>query len=99
MRIADAVYNTAAAEMHQKPGKPSSYETNYFDGMEFGDSLSSAETLVSDGDGGALDADERKILDRIGEDLARLGRVKRVGLGVKEKQDFVKVWMKTRKVR
>lgn len=66
--------------------------------MQFGESLSSAETLVSDGDGGALDADERKLLDRIGEDLARLGRVKRVGLGVKEKQEFVKVWLKTRKV-
>jgi hypothetical protein len=98
VRIADAVYNTSAAEPRQKTGKTSSYETNFFDDMQFGDSLSSAETLVSDGDGGALDADERKILDRIGEDLARLGRVKRVGLGVKEKQDFVKVWMKTRKV-
>jgi hypothetical protein len=98
VRIADAVYNTSAAEMRPKVSKPSSYETNYFDEMQFGDSMSSAETLVSDGDGGALDADERKILDRIGEDLARLGRVKRVGLGVKEKQEFVKVWMKTRKV-
>lgn len=84
--------------MRQKIGKPSSYETNFFDDIQFGESLSSAETLVSDGDGGALDADERKLLDRIGEDLARLGRVKRVGLGVKEKQEFVKVWMKTRKV-
>lgn len=97
VRIADAVYNTAA-EKHPKAGKTSSYETNIFDEMQFGDSLSSVETLVSDGDGGTLDAEERKILDRIGEDLARLGRVKRVGLGVKEKQEFVKVWMKTRKV-
>ncbi|KAE9983725.1 hypothetical protein Vi05172_g10559 [Venturia inaequalis] len=98
VRIADAVYNTSAGLTRQRTGKPSSYETNFFDDMQFGEALSSAETLVSDGDGGALDADERKLLDRIGEDLARLGRVKRVGLGVKEKQEFVKVWMKTRKV-
>jgi hypothetical protein len=34
----------------------------------------------------------------VADDLARLGRVKRVGLGVKEKEDFVRVWKKTRKV-
>jgi hypothetical protein len=28
----------------------------------------------------------------VGEDLARLGRVKRVGLGVEEKIEFLKVW-------
>ncbi|QDS74806.1 hypothetical protein FKW77_002252 [Venturia effusa] len=98
VRIADAVYNTSAGDVRQRPGKSSSYETNSVDEMQFGDSLSSAETLVSDGDGGSLDSNERKLLDRIGEDLARLGRVKRVGLGVKEKQEFVKVWTKTRKV-
>lgn len=60
--------------------------------------MSSAETLVSNGDGEVLSAEERKVLDRIGEDLARLGRVKRVGLGVQVKEEFVKVWKKTRKV-
>jgi len=96
VRIADAVYSTSSAELRQA-GKRNTSETNFFDDAQLGDSISSAETLVSDGDGGALDGDERKILDRIGEDLARLGRVKRVGLGVKEKQEFVKVWTKTRR--
>jgi hypothetical protein len=98
VRIADAVYNTAAAGTREIAGKPSSYETNFFDDMKFGDSMRTAEAPVGDDNVEALDADERKILDRIGEDLARLGRVKRVGLGVKDKQDFVKVWLKTRKV-
>jgi hypothetical protein len=103
VRIADAVYNTASPELKQNGvrspfSKPNSYETNFFDGMQLGDSLSSAETLVSDADGEALTSEERKILDRVADDLARLGRVKRVGLGVKEKEDFVKVWKKTRKV-
>jgi hypothetical protein len=35
---------------------------------------------------------EQEVLDRVGEDLARLGRVKRVGLGVEDKIEFVKVW-------
>jgi 1-acylglycerol-3-phosphate O-acyltransferase len=95
VRIADAVYNTSSSEVRQK-AKNNTFDTNYFDEMQ--DSLSSADTLVSNGDGGPLDGEERKWLDRIGEDLARLGRVKRVGLGVKEKQDFVKAWTKTRKV-
>lgn len=40
---------------------------------------------------------EKALLDNVGESLARLGRVKRVGLGVKEKQDFVRMWTKTRR--
>jgi hypothetical protein len=87
--------------MRERPSalKPrNSFETNFFDGLQLGDSVSSAETLVSNGDGEVLSAEERKVLDRIGEDLARLGRVKRVGLGVQVKEEFVKVWKKTRKV-
>jgi len=101
VRIAEAVYNTSAVDMRERPSalKPrNSFETNFFDGLQFGDSVSSAETLVSNGDGEVLSAEERKVLDRIGEDLARLGRVKRVGLGVQVKEEFVKVWKKTRKV-
>jgi len=78
--------------------KPNSYETNFFDGLDMGDNLSSADTLVSDFDSDELSTEERKVLDRVADDLARLGRVKRVGLGVKEKVDFLKVWKKTRKV-
>lgn len=36
-----------------------------------------------------LTAEERKVLDRVGEALARLSRVKRVGLTLRDKQAFV----------
>ncbi|KAJ2976675.1 hypothetical protein NQ176_g4810 [Zarea fungicola] len=39
---------------------------------------------------GDVSADEQSLLDRIGEALARLGRVKRVGLTVDDKDAFVK---------
>lgn len=40
---------------------------------------------------------ERKVLDKVADALARLGRVKRVGLGIREKSDFVKAWTKQRR--
>ena len=60
-------------------------------------SFSSAETLTDDNKDG-LTSEERKLLDRVADDLARLGRAKRVGLGVKEKVEFIKVWTKTRTI-
>ena len=50
--------------------------------------------LVKQGDQTPLSVEERKLLDRVGEALARLGRVKRVALNVKDKADFVKLWRK-----
>ena len=70
---------------------------NSDDNDAIGVSFSSAETLSDDWDG-ELSADDRKVLDRIADDLARLGRAKRVGLGVKDKGNFIKVWTRTRKV-
>lgn len=64
--------------------RKSTYNTNYLDTLE-------QETTSSD-----LRANEKALLDQVGESLARLGRVKRVGLGVKEKQDFIRMWSKTR---
>ncbi|KAF2763274.1 hypothetical protein EJ05DRAFT_534651 [Pseudovirgaria hyperparasitica] len=100
-RIAECVYNTSKSPSNgvRPPQlKPNSIDTNFFDGLNLGDKASSSETLVGSEELGidGLNADERKVLDRIGEDLARLGRVKRVGLGVKEKEEFVKAWTKKR---
>ncbi|KAI9823788.1 MAG: hypothetical protein M1819_001135 [Sarea resinae] len=50
-------------------------------------------------DGEALTGEEKRVLERVGEALARLGRVKRVGLGVPQKVEFVKAWTKTKKRR
>lgn len=49
-----------------------------------------------DGSAGVSE-DERKVLDRVAEALARLGRVKRVGLGVAEKVEFARMWTKKRR--
>lgn len=46
----------------------------------------------ANGDDGVVSEKEQQVLERVAEDLARLGRVKRVGLGVEEKVEFLKVW-------
>ncbi|KAK8164844.1 hypothetical protein BKA80DRAFT_193221, partial [Phyllosticta citrichinensis] len=92
VRIAEAVFNTSASSKQSatasgrdlSPRSGDCVETNGVDG-----------SLLGNGDAdGELSAEEQKVLDRVGEDLARLGRVKRVGLGVKEKADFIKTWTK-----
>ena len=55
---------------------------------------SSSDTLLGSEEGDNISAAERKVLDRVADALARLGRVKRVGLGVKDKQAFVDAWNK-----
>ncbi|KAK4082305.1 uncharacterized protein Triagg1_2117 [Trichoderma aggressivum f. europaeum] len=57
----------------------------------------SGETIPSDlayrgGAGAAINSEEQKLLDWIGEALARLSRVKRVGLTMKDKAAFVRAW-------
>lgn len=62
--------------------------------LDANDMSSEAETLVGDDNDSALTKEEKAFLDKIAEALARLGRVKRVGLGVKEKEDFIAMWTK-----
>ena len=45
-------------------------------------------------DGSIMTGEESRFLDKVGETLARLGRNKRVDLGVSEKRKFVEVWSK-----
>ncbi|KAJ5223989.1 hypothetical protein N7468_008531 [Penicillium chermesinum] len=66
--------------------RKSTYNTNYLD------------TLDQEGVDSGITASEKALLDQVGESLARLGRVKRVGLGVKEKEEFVRVWTKNRRI-
>lgn len=86
VRIAECVLNTRSAvdAPPARSTRQSTYNSNYLD------------TLEQDAADGGVTAGERAFLDNVGESLARLGRVKRVGLGVKEKQEFVRVWSKTR---
>ncbi|MCJ1298730.1 hypothetical protein MMC08_001520 [Hypocenomyce scalaris] len=96
VRIAESVYNTSPG----LPGAPNvpkiSYATNLLDTLQ-DDTGSSTDTLLSSEDGDGLTESERKLLDKVADALARLGRVKRVGLGIREKSDFVKAWTKQRR--
>lgn len=42
---------------------------------------------------------EKRLLDAVADALARLGRVKRVGLGAEEKEEFVRAWWARRGAR
>lgn len=89
VRIAEAIVSSRAA-IDLPPARStrnSNYNTNYLDTMDH-------DTAVNGDD--STTAAEKALLDHVGESLARLGRVKRVGLGVKDKQDFVRKWTKTR---
>jgi hypothetical protein len=103
VRIAESVvvrstWETIPPQNGFRPGQdtlPRPYGYNYFDTLEgdsggsTGSSAQSAEDVQK-----PLSDEQQTILMRVGEGLARLGRAKRVGLGVREKQDFVKAWGK-----
>ncbi|KAH6212378.1 hypothetical protein HBI42_156660 [Parastagonospora nodorum] len=81
VRIATKIYNSKTLDQLVKAAASASgYDANIFDGEAFQD------------EDGEVSRDEQAVLDRVGEDLARLGRVKRVGLGVEEKVGFLRVW-------
>jgi hypothetical protein len=101
VRIAECVYNTSKSASASSSEKTSSYTSNYLDTMQEKESImtSSAESLLSSGDDGSGEeqsVEERRVLDRVAEALARLGRVRRVGLGVRDKAAFVEVWSRHR---
>lgn len=77
----------------------SGFETNFFDTLE----TSPAEKVPGDSESNASQEDlnepERRVLDAVADTLARLGRVKRVGLGVEEKDKFIEAWAKGRGAR
>ena len=88
VRIAESVTSgTVQSRAETRQTRQSTYDTNYLD------------TLDAGGEGGeaGMTAGETALLDQVGEALARLGRVKRVGLGVREKMDFVRMWTRTRR--
>jgi hypothetical protein len=107
IRIAEAVYNSSKPPLTKEPAvaakATSSYTTNYFDTLGSDNGVSSdADTVVSNGgeeQEASLTKEEKAFLDKIAEALARLGRVKRVGLGVKNKIDFISMWATSRSRR
>jgi hypothetical protein len=86
VRIAEVVYNTSKSDSASKDR----YLSNYLDNSAV---TSSSETLNSSGQE-ELTSEERKVLDKVGEALARLGRSKRVGLTMRDKNAFINAWRK-----
>lgn len=61
------------------------------------DTESGTDTLLESEDAGALAGAERTVLNKVADALARLGRVKRVGLGVNDKIGFINAWSRQRR--
>ncbi|EXJ87298.1 hypothetical protein A1O3_04257 [Capronia epimyces CBS 606.96] len=100
IRIAEPVYNTSKRTSEPVVAKTSSYATNHFDTLATDNVASDADTLVgSEEVEGPTTKEERAFLDKVAEALARLGRVKRLGLGAKEKVDFLDMWKTSRRRR
>jgi len=70
------------------------FETNFFDTLQ----ASPTQKGLNDGEDGQTEL-ERRALDAVADGLARLGRVKRVNLGVEEKAGFIEAWTKGGKGR
>ena len=90
VRIARPVYNSASLDAPSRVEKTSGMEANIWDSQHMRNGVHAGEQEVLSGDG-------QKVLDRVGEDLARLGRVKRVGLTVAQKVEFVKIYKSRRR--
>lgn len=97
VRIAEVVYNTSKPDVVLE--KKDKYLTNMLDHLgEDSAMTSSTDTLTSLSDQiGDANAEEKRVLDKVGEALARLGRVKRVGLTLKDKVAFVDAWSKRKR--
>ena len=90
VRIAESVNNTS-----QLPATGNSTSQRERE-MLYDDRTSSSDTLLGSEDTDIMNAIEKRVLDKVAEALARLGRVKRLGLGVRDKEEFVKAWNKQR---
>jgi len=84
VRVAEPMFNSSRAETNGVKEEPE-------DTIE-----ANKETRTEQQGEVMLTMDEKAVLDKAGEALARLGRVKRVNIGVREKIDFVKLWGRRR---
>lgn len=85
VRIAESVYNNSQL-LAITP-------SNNLDVTQY-DTASSSDTLIGSEKAEGMNAAEKRVLDTVANALARLGRVKRVGFGVKDKEGFIMAWSK-----
>lgn len=88
VRIAESTYNTSQSSTTKS--------STSSPGLVYDDRVSSSDTLLGSDDTDSTNSAEKKVLDRVAEALARLGRVKRVGLGLKDKEAFIKAYTKSK---
>ncbi|MCJ1424653.1 hypothetical protein MMC29_002541 [Sticta canariensis] len=86
VRIAESVYNTSYSS-----SMGSSKQTSLLD------MIRNQGTLLGLEENNDVSLDEKIVLDNVAEALARLGRVKRVGLSAMDKEAFVKAWTRQRR--
>lgn len=101
VRIAESLHNSSRGDQFQPRSKPNKdrYLQNVLGDMSNGDGTSSTDTMSEGETNGELTRGERKVLDRVADDLARLGRAKRVGLTSQDKCSFVDAWQGQTKKR
>lgn len=96
VRVAQSCYNTSQRQDGESQSSSRTLSSN-------GSDIASPERANSPRTGGVDDIhndesemtrEEKIFLDKVGESLARVGRIKRVGLGVREKQAFIQSWNK-----
>lgn len=92
VRIAEVVYHTAQPE--EGTETEDKYLANILDELAGGTATTSGTDALK-GKTQKITAEERRTLDKVGEALARLGRVKRVGLTVRDKMDFIEAFSKS----
>lgn len=92
VRIAEAVHNVS--ESTEAIDEKDRYLTNVLDDLVHGPAAASGSD-ISSSVSRKITAEERKTLDKVGEALARLGRVKRVGLTTRDKVDFIEAFSKS----
>ena len=89
VRIAESVHNTSEAPDTRALISPGELSTD--------DRVSSSDTLLGSEDTESTSSAERRVLEKVAEALARLGRAKRVGLSVKDKDAFVKAFTRSKR--
>lgn len=95
IRVRIATPTFIPAEWKEETDNDMGFDTNIFDSPHLKNRANNS-VYGADGEVAKVTMEEQKVLDHIGEDLARMGRVKRVTLGAEDKLDFLQVWHRRR---
>ncbi|PGH23930.1 hypothetical protein AJ80_01992 [Polytolypa hystricis UAMH7299] len=102
VRIAESVIMGSTGEPSPQPSSRAargarrpSYSYNYIDALDASEG-NQEENQTLEELNRSLTNEQKALLGQVGEALARLGRVRTVGLGAEEKREFVSLWSKRR---